>query len=381
MLRSDFLAGIGASTVAATSPIFPAITPSVVIGVCAPFSGSAKHVGDRLADGVHGALTQSNELAGPLARTYAMRTFNDQNTVANALLQASFATGDSSIIAMIGHVSSDATLQAIATYGQAGMPLVVPFNTDDRITATQYRTVFRLPTKDSFEGQIFARTVIAQYKLKLPYVFVQNADYGADVANGFLSVCTAQKIPAQYQQFPYDKPDFAAVVRKALAANPDYAFLAGIIGDMGPIVGVLRAQGYTGPIGASQGFFDPGVSALGADADGMLVSTSMPYLPLAPSTVRARQEFELHNGAMDPFAAFGFAAAQLIISAIARTNAAGRNSVATAIAQGVPIDTMVGTYSFSPFGDALQPQLYYYTLKGGKFSYAHQAHPSGFMLR
>jgi branched-chain amino acid transport system substrate-binding protein len=381
ILRSNFLAGIGASTVALTSPVFPAITPSVTIGVCGPFSGAAKHIGERLAEGVQGAMTQSNELAGTLARTYVMRTFNDQNTVANALLQASFATGDSSIIAMVGHVSSDATLQAITNYGQAGMPLVVPFNTDDRITATQYRTVFRLPTKDSFEGQLFARTVLAQYKPKLPYVFVQDADYGADVANGFLSVCTAQKVAAQYQQFSYDKPDFTAVVTKALAASPDYVFLAGIIGDMGPIVGALRAKGYTGPIGASQGFFDPGVAALGADADGMVVSTSMPYLPLAPSTVRARQEFELHSGVMDPFAAFGFAAAQLIISAVTRTNAAGRNSVATAIAQGVPIDTMVGTYSFSPFGDALQPNLYYYTLKGGKFSYAHQAHPSGFMIK
>ena len=107
----------------------------------------------------------------------------------------------------------------------------------------------------------------------------------------------------------------------------------------------------------------------------------MPYLPLAPSTVRMRQEFEIHNGVMDPLAAFGFAAAQIIISAVTRTNASGRNSVTTAIAQGVPIDTMVGTYSFSPFGDALQPQLYYYTVKNGAFSYAHQAHPSGFMVK
>jgi branched-chain amino acid transport system substrate-binding protein len=381
ILRSDFLAGVGASTVAAATPYFPNITPSIVIGVCAPFSGSAKHVGERLAEGVQGALTQTNELAGSLARTYVTRTFDDQNTVANALLQASFATGDSTIIGMIGHVSSDATLRAIATYGQAGMPLVVPFNTDDRITQTQYRNVFRLPTKDSSEGAIFARTVLDQYKPKLPYVFVQDADYGADVATGFLSVCTSLKIPAQYQQFSYDKPNFNAVVTKALAVSPDYVFLAGIIGDMGPIVGVLRAKGYTGPIGASQGFFDPGVTTLGADANGMLVSTSMPYLPLAPGTVRQRQEFEIHSGVMDPFAAFGFAAAQLIISAVARTNATARNSVVTAIAQGVPIDTMVGTYSFTPFGDAVQPQLYYYTVKDGKFSYAHQAHPSGFMIK
>ena len=380
ILRSDFLAGLGATSVAANT-FFPSITPSISIAVVAPFSGPSKRIGERLEAGAQGAVQAANELAGSYARTYAIRTYDDQNTAANASLQASFATGDSSVIAAIGHVSADCTLQGIANYGPAQMALVVPFNTDDRITTTQYRTVFRLPTKDISEGEIFARTVLAQYKPKVPYVFVQDADYGADVANGFIDAMKSQKIVAPYMQFSYDKPNFDDVVTKALASNPDYVFLAGVVGDMGPIVGVLRAKGYLGPIGASQGFFDPGVSKLGAAADGMMVSTSMPYLPLAPSTVRLRQNFEVHFGAMDAFAAFGYAAAQLIVSAVARTNAAGRNSVVSAIAQGIPIDTMVGSYSFDAFGDAVAPQIYYYTLKNGAFTYLKQAHPSGFMIK
>ena len=382
MLRSDFLGGFGATTLAATTaPYQPQITPSISIALCAPLSGPARAIGERLSKGVQAAIQYSNELAGSLSRTYAMRPFDDQNTAANASLVSSFATGDSTVIAAIGHVSSDATLQGIANYGPAQLPLIVPLCTDDRITATQYRNVFRLPTKDSFEGAIFARTVIDLVKPKLPYVFVQDADYGADVANGFISAMTAVKIPAQYQQFPYANANFAAVVDKALAAQPDYVFLAGVVGDMGPIVGVLRSKGYTGPIGASQGFFDPGTLKLGAAANGMMISTSMPYLPFAPSTVRLRQEFETHFGALDPFAAFGYAATQIIISAVTRTNASGRGATVTAIAQGVPIDTMTGTYSFNAFGDALQPQLYYYTIKDGKLTYLKQARPSTFMIK
>jgi branched-chain amino acid transport system substrate-binding protein len=378
ILRSHFLGGAGATAVAA---IYPQVTPSVSIGVCAPFSGSAKPIGQRLADGVQGAINVANELAGSLSRTFAMRTFDDQNTVANALLQASFATGDSTVLGTIGHVSADATLQAIPTYGAAQMPLIVPFGTDDRLTATPYHCVFRLPTKDSFEGQIFARTVFDQLKPKLPYVFVQDADYGADVANGFIDVMTERKVPVQYQQFHYEGVDFGKVVDTALAVQPDYVFLAGAVGDMGPIVAVLRAKGFAGPIGASQGFFDPDTGKLGVAADGMTVSTSMPYLPFAPSTVTNRQEFEQHFGHLDPFAAFGYAAAQLLITAIGRANATARNTVVSAIAQGVPFDTMVGRYSFTPFGDAVQPQLYYYTVRKGAFTYLREAHPSGFMIK
>jgi branched-chain amino acid transport system substrate-binding protein len=379
MLRSDFLGGLGTTAVAATAPF--QVTPTISIALCAPLSGPARGIGDRLSKGVQGAIQYSNQLAGSLARTYVMRPFDDQNTAANASLVSSFATGDSSVIAAIGHVSSDATLQGIANYGPAQLPLIVPVCTDDRITATQYRNVFRLPTKDTFEGDIFARTVIAQFKPKLPYVFVQDADYGADVANGFLAAMSAQKIAAQYQQFPYANANFMAVVDKALAVQPDYVFLAGIVGDMGPIVGVLRAKGYNGPIGASQGFFDAATLKLGAAANDMMVSTSMPYLPFAPSTLRTRQEFESHFGPLDPVEAFGYAATQIIIAAVARTNAAGRGATATAISQGIPIDTMTGTYSFSGFGDTLQPQLYYYTIKDGKINYLKQAHPSTFMLK
>ncbi len=381
MLRSDFLAGAGATTVAATTPVFPNIVPSVSIALVAPLSGSAKPIGMRLSAGVQACIQYNNELAGSLQRTYAMRPFDDQNTAANALIQSSFATGDSSVVAAIGHLSSDATLQGIQNYGPAQVPLIVPLSTDDRITATQYRNVFRLPTKDSFEGQLFARTVIAQYKPKLAYVFVQDADYGADVANGFLAAMKAQNTQAQYQQFAYDHPDFAAVVDKALVAGPDYVFLAGIVGDMGPIVGMLRTKGYTGPIGASQGFFDGGALKLGPASDGMMVSTSMPYLPFAPATVRWVQDFQQHWGQMDAFAAFGYAATQIIINAVTATGSTNRAVLVRQIAQGTPIDTMTGTYSFTAFGDPLQPQIYYYTLKDGKFTYLKQAHPSTFMLK
>lgn len=376
--RGEFLAGLGATAAAAT---FPPLTPTVSIGVCAPFSGNARSIGQRLADGVQGAINFTNERAGTLSRTFALRTFDDQNTVANGLLQASFAAGDSSIVAMIGHVSSDVTLQAIPTYGPAQLPLIVPLCTDDRLTATSYHCVFRLPAKDSTEGMLFARSVIDEFKPKLPYVFVQDADYGADVANGFIGAMADRKIAAQYQQFAYSGADFNKVVDAALAVKPDYVFLAGVVGDMGPILGTLRRKGYTGPVGASQGFFDPGTLKLGADAEGLTVSTSMPYLPFAPSTIVARSEFETHFGRMDAFAAFGYAAAQIVIAAVQRSNATARNAVLTAIAQGVPIDTMVGQYSFTPFGDAIQPQIYYYAVRKGAFAYLRQAHPSGFMIK
>ncbi len=381
MIRSQFLSALGATPVALT---LPGYSSSINIAVVAPLTGSARALGNELVRGAQGAVSELNDYSvqlNSLSQTYTIRTFDDQNTVADAILQAQFATGDETIIAAIGHLSADTTVHAIPTYGNAQCPLIVPCSTDDRITDTSFRNVFRLPTKDSTEGAIFGRTVAKQYAPKVPYLFVQDGDYGADVANGFIEAMNGAKTVTPYQQFPYNKPDFGAVVDKALSSNFDYVFLAGTVADMGGIVPVLRAKGYTGPIGASQGFFDPGTLKLGAAANDLLVSTSMPYLPFAPTAMRYRTDYEERFGALTPIAAFGYAAVQVITNAITRSGASARNTLLSALHTGQPTDTVAGSFSFTGLGDQIDPQLYYYTIKDGKFAYAHQAHPSAFSIK
>ncbi len=76
---------------------------------------------------------------------------------------------------------------------------------------------------------------------------------------------------------------------------------------------------------------------------------------------------------MDAFAAFGYAAQQIIINAVTITNSTNRAVLVRQIAQGDAHRHDDRTYSFTAFGDPLQPQLYYYTLKDGKFTYLKQA--------
>jgi ABC-type branched-subunit amino acid transport system substrate-binding protein len=150
---------------------------------------------------------------------------------------------------------------------------------------------------------------------------------------------------------------------------------------MGGIVPVLRAHGYTGPIGASQGFFDAQTTRLGAPANDLVISTSIPYLPLAPSTVRVRTAFEARYGPLGPISLFGYAAAQIVMSAVRRSGATARNALLSSLQIGAPIDTVAGTYTFSTSGDRLDPEVYFYTMRDGKFSYLREAHPSSFMVK
>jgi len=83
---------------------------------------AGRGIGTRLSTGAQGAIQYANELAGSLQRTYTLRVFDDQNTAANASLVSSFAAGDSSVIAVIGHVKADATLQGSRTTARRSCP-------------------------------------------------------------------------------------------------------------------------------------------------------------------------------------------------------------------------------------------------------------------
>jgi branched-chain amino acid transport system substrate-binding protein len=377
--RGDFLTGIAsAGTLAAIN--VPNYTATIAIGVVCPLSGAFRGSGEALANGVRGAVDYQNRARAGFDPIYTVRTFDDQNSVADALVNAQFAVDDPTIVAVIGHLGAKATLAVLRTYAQVQMPLVVPAVTADALTAQGYRNVFRLPTRDLIEGQLLAKFVNARSSPRAPYVLAQDGDYGADVATGYVQQFGTFKITAGSTVFAYDKPDFGAAADKALAAKPDQILLAGTAQDMGPLVKVLRDKGYSGPLAAPQGFFDAlTVSKYAKECAGIVISTSMPYLALAPTALRLLSDYQGSYGPFVPVSAFAYAATQIVMSAVRRTGAAQRATLVNSMTLGGNYDTIVGSFTFAPTGDPIDPELYFYTVADGKFAYLKQAHPSAFL--
>jgi branched-chain amino acid transport system substrate-binding protein len=381
VIRSEFLAGAGGAAGAAQVAQITPYTPTLRFAVVCPQSGPDARIGRQLLDGVRGATDEFNRIRPSFERLLIYTAYDDHNTPADATVQAAFATGSPDVIAVIGHISAAATLVTEPAYANAQVALIVPTVTADRITARGYRNVFRLPTKDSDEGSLVAAYVIKTGS-KAPHVVAQETDYGPDVAGAFVRRASALHLNAEATMFSADKPDFAKAADAVLSHTPDCVVLAGNVDDMGPLLGTLRAKGYTGRFVGTQGFFDAQtLKQYAKEAEGLVVSTTVPYYPLAPTALRDVQEYQAHNGALTPVAAFGYAAVQLIRAAARRTNAANRLALIRAIASGGAYDTVTGSYTFTSTGDVLDPNCYFYRISNGKFAYERQAHPSGFMLK
>jgi branched-chain amino acid transport system substrate-binding protein len=377
MIRSEFLA---AAAAVGAVPLAP-YTPTLRFAVVCPQSGPDARIGRQLLDGVRGATEEINRTRPSFEPVLLYTAYDDHNTPADATVQAAFATGSPDVMAVIGHVSSSATLVTEPAYANAQVPLIVPTVTDDRITARGYRNVFRLPTKDSDEGSLVAAYAIKTGS-KAPHVVTQEADYGPDVATSFVRRASALHVNTEATVFSAEKPDFAKAANAVLSHAPDCVVLAGNVDDMGPLLGMLRAKGYAGRFVGTQGFFDAQtLKQYAKEAEGLVVSTTVPYYPLAPTALRDVQEYQSHYGALTPVAAFGYAAVQLIRTAVRRTSATNRLALIRALANGGAYDTVTGSYTFGPSGDVLDPNCYFYRITNGKFGYERQAHPSGFMLK
>jgi branched-chain amino acid transport system substrate-binding protein len=350
------------------------------IGVAVPQTGEQAPQGTQLINGVKAAIDDTNRLRTQLERAFTFRTFDDASVLASGLVNVQFAANDQSVICMIGHLSGRITFGTLSAYANTQMPLIIPVSSLDSLTERGYGNIVRLATKDDIEGRLSAINVRTTAKpTKVVSVFL-DGDYGYGVANGFDVQMRNDKVPTDTLRFSYQKPDFAAIATQVMAGKPDTVFLSGLATQLGPAVPALRAAGYSGPLFAPQGFFDRATAAIGAGVEGIIVSSSMPPLALSPAAYRTVNDFESRYGPMTPIAAFGYSAAQIAMEAARRGASQGRAGVLRVL-QLPSYTTLVGPFQFNLNGDPNDPNVYFYTLRDGKWTYLHAAHPSSFLVK
>ena len=380
--RSFLLSGAAAAAVplAARAQFTHQFQQQLTIGINVPLSGDRAAAGREIAAGVQAAIDETNQYGGTFQSAFTVRPLDDMDALAQAMLNVQFAAADPTLIATIGGFDGQLIAASLQSYANAQMPLLVPGSTADSITARGYRNVWRLPTKDSLEGQLFARFIGRRAKPANALAVAQDGDYGLAVAQGFVDQARASGFSADGYHFPLQNPDFPAAAKRILALKPDLVYLCGQTGDLGGLIPALQQAGYQGKFGASQGFYNGAATGKYADAfAGGYISTSFPPLELAPDVANALSDFRARYP-VTALSSFAYAAAQIVIAAVRRTGATNRLSALTALQAHTTYNTIVGPFQFAPTGDPVDPNVYFYTVVDGKFKYVQASHPSAFIL-
>lgn len=375
---------------AAASAAIPAIAraqfagtvlPQSNIGINVPLSGPLEPYGREVIRGAQAAIDEANRYNATLTRAFGLRAFDDQNSGAVATTNVLIAQSDPAIVAMIGNLTADVTLAALSQYANANFALVVPTITADSVTSRGFHNVFRLPTKDSSEGQLLAKVLLDAHPPAVSRAVTVDGQYGVDVARGFVNQMQSRHRDSDVIELPAATFAPSVAVKGVMDAKATYVLLAGKPEKLGPVAEALRLAGYTGEFGLSDSFYTPDViDKYGKLLAGARVVSAFPPLRRVPSMVQLLADFERQVGSISIFTAYGYAAVQLVIAAAQRHNAITRTSLLTAMQRGESYNLLVGQYAFDYRGDATLPNVYIYRLTKDGFEYEKAAYPSGFVV-
>jgi ABC-type branched-subunit amino acid transport system substrate-binding protein len=392
MRRARFLGAAAAAVAAANGRAVAQIVPGqplpygqflqqLSIAVNVTMSGDLGKYGQDVFKGVQAAVDEQNRFYAPISHAWACRALDDRNDQGVAQSNVNVAAADSTVVAVVGNLTAAMTLAALPRYANQTFALVVPTVTADAVTQRGYHNVYRLPAKDSTSGKLFAQVALEGKRGVNAIAVAFDGDYGYEVARGFVGQAQADHHPSDVLLFPSGTVEPAEAARSILDRAPGYVFLAGKTDAMGPIASALRLANYTGEFGASDGFFNlETISTYAAQLDGAWVASSLPPMNKIPSAASLITDFQREVGPITIFSQYGYAAAQLIISAAQQAGAASRTNVLRSLQRGGSYTTLAGQFAFTYSGDPLIPNIYLYVVGKDGFRYLRPAVRTGFVL-
>jgi branched-chain amino acid transport system substrate-binding protein len=231
-----------AAVAATTAPA--ASGGTIKFAAVGPMTGTSADSGLSLRRGVELAMKEINAGGGIAGKTVAVDFYDDEAKPESAASVAQKIVSDSDVFAVIGHVNSSCVLAALPLYSKAGLTEVAGSASAPKITQLGYKSFFRINVNDSLAGP---QTVQLAAKLgkKRAAIIYENTDYGKgllDASRDPAKAAGVEIVDEDTYTLGVDK-DFAAILTKAKAANPDVMIHYGSYGEGGPMVGQAAKLG------------------------------------------------------------------------------------------------------------------------------------------
>jgi len=232
-----------------------AMAGNIRIGVASPFTGDLAAYGDNIKAGVNLKLKEINDAGGINGQKVELVWGDDLCAPKEAgTVGAKFAS-DKSIVAVIGHLCSSATLAAMPIYVRAGLPALSPTSTNPTIGDVGKGWFFRNCYTDDFQGKYLASYVVPKLLgIKKVAIFYENNDYAIGLKDSFVAGAKAGGVKVTgAEAYVAKTTDFTPQLTKLLRDKPDTIFLCGYHPEGALIAGQARKLGFKGPLFGADG--------------------------------------------------------------------------------------------------------------------------------
>ena len=282
----------------------------VRFGVAAPLEQS---YGANALRGAEIARAEINAGGGIGGRTLEFVARSDSADPEVAVRVANEFFADRSVIAVIGHVNSGATLAAATVYNR-GLVAVAPSATSPEITHAG-DWVFRVAPSDAANARVLADFALRSLGRRVAVLFA-NEPYGRGLKEAFVQAFVAGggRVLEEHPYLEVETRDFEPYLLSVRRAAPDFVFIAGLEDGAALIIEQARALGIRVPFLGGDGLV--GLVRRGPVFDGTYVGLLYhPDTPGAPSRAFVQAYRERYGEDPDPYAALAYDAARLLVEA------------------------------------------------------------------
>ncbi len=289
------------------------------------------------------------------------------------------------MVGVVGTLNSNVAQGVQPVLNSKNIAMVSPANTGPGLTRGDkydtepkrlYASYFRTCATDDVQGPFAAKYLFETSKFTKVATVNDKKTYGAGLVKTFSAAFTelGGQVVANETINPDDR-DFAAVISKIKATNPQAVYYGGEYPEAGPLSQQMKAAGLNVPLMGGDGIYDPAyIEQAGKGSEGDLAtSVGAPVEKLA--TAKEYVAAYTAGGYSDPYAAYGayaYDAARAIIEGLkvslkdAADAESARQATVDAISK-VSFEGATGKVAFDEYGDNTTKILTVYKVTDGKW--------------
>jgi branched-chain amino acid transport system substrate-binding protein len=347
----------------------------VLVAVAWPLQSSKA----TLVNGIQLAVDEINHAGGVLGgRPLRILLKDDSASLSTGRLVAQQIADNPDVAAVIGHLNSYVAAPAAQIYQRAGLLMITPGASGQKITEQGNPLVFRSLPGNRDQGRQIGDYAAAQGYKNVAIYYIKN-DYGVDLANYFEQRARELGINiADRRAYNMAGDDHGAVLNDwASFLKLDAIFLIGSLPESPQILRAAHAAGLRVPIFGGAGLDSPELlRSGGADAEGTVVFSLFNMDDPRPEVRSFGQRYQQRYGALpDSNAAQGYDTLRLLVQAIERAGSTETGKLAAALRTTKDWHGVTGVDTFSEKGDLVAKPLAKLLVRGGRFVFFERLPP------
>jgi len=361
--------------------VVPSHAKEIRIGLITPLSGDVKTFGESVRNSFLIAVEEANARGGVAGMKITYVIQDDKNDATEAANVANLLVNQQRVKAIVGSVTSKATIPVSDIIQAAKVPTISPTATNPKVTVADGKRkdyMFRACFIDPFQGAVMAKFSRETLKGESAAVlFDASNDYSKGIAEVFRDAFRKQggKVAA-FESYGKDDVDFSALLTKVKASGADVLFLPDYYNKVGLIAKQVQEKGLKVRLVGPDGWDSPDlVKIAGSAIEGGHFSNHYSPDDLRPEVVAWVKKYkEKHGQVPDALGTLAYDATNLLLEAIRKAGSDDPEKIREALASIKDFKAVSGKSTLDRNGDSIKSAAIL-KIEGGRQKFVTMVNP------